>query len=288
MPFIRSSNTLRNCLVTAAAVLALGIGFAEPADAQQVQPPVHEGPAWGTWVQVYPMGAVQNEGGAGQSSASNSSAHSGALTGHVSYGAASLDAGTLKASAIARNDGTCGPDPWGGQAPCAVSAGARAAMWDTVQLMQAEDGAPVITNTLIPLELSIDGHMAGEAQAKFRFFYGYRENLNLDLLEWMDLADGVSFFNEIMMIPPTKKQFLYVELWTQAAAWGGDNAFSQADYGNTLHFNWTLPDGVYAQSDSGVFMSQGAEVPEPATWAMMLIGFGLSGAIFRRRRATSS
>ena len=29
-----------------------------------------------------------------------------------------------------------------------------------------------------------------------------------------------------------------------------------------------------------------APVPEPATWALMIMGFGLTGAMLRRRRAT--
>jgi len=29
----------------------------------------------------------------------------------------------------------------------------------------------------------------------------------------------------------------------------------------------------------------GAAVPEPATWAMMIVGFGAAGAMMRRRRA---
>jgi hypothetical protein len=31
----------------------------------------------------------------------------------------------------------------------------------------------------------------------------------------------------------------------------------------------------------------GAAVPEPATWAMMIVGFGGVGALMRRRRVTA-
>ncbi|MBY9061427.1 PEPxxWA-CTERM sorting domain-containing protein [Sphingomonas yunnanensis] len=32
----------------------------------------------------------------------------------------------------------------------------------------------------------------------------------------------------------------------------------------------------------------GAAVPEPSTWAMMVLGFGLAGAAIRRRRAAGA
>ena len=31
-------------------------------------------------------------------------------------------------------------------------------------------------------------------------------------------------------------------------------------------------------------VAPGAAVPEPATWAMMIVGFGAAGALLRRRR----
>jgi PEP-CTERM motif len=61
-------------------------------------------------------------------------------------------------------------------------------------------------------------------------------------------------------------------------------------YGNTSALSFVLPDNVTFTSASGVFLSAlnpagpGA-VPEPATWAMMLLGFGLVGSTMRRRAA---
>ena len=52
----------------------------------------------------------------------------------------------------------------------------------------------------------------------------------------------------------------------------------------TTHFT-----GTYQLADlatgSGTFTINGGAVPEPATWAMMLIGFGGLGAVMRKRRA---
>jgi hypothetical protein len=60
------------------------------------------------------------------------------------------------------------------------------------------------------------------------------------------------------------------------------------DFANTSTFAFaSLPTGLSYTSDSGVLFSalnQGAgAVPEPATWAMMLLGFGLLGAAQRSR-----
>jgi hypothetical protein len=66
----------------------------------------------------------------------------------------------------------------------------------------------------------------------------------------------------------------------------------QCDYGSTAKFRFIdLPSNVTFTSASGVFLtglgSPGA-VPEPASWALMIAGFGLTGAAMRRRRGASS
>ena len=43
-----------------------------------------------------------------------------------------------------------------------------------------------------------------------------------------------------------------------------------------------LAQGLRDAGDTAMFFSD-SEVPEPATWAMMLVGFGLAGAALRRR-----
>lgn len=61
-------------------------------------------------------------------------------------------------------------------------------------------------------------------------------------------------------------------------------------YGNTSALSFVLPSNVTFTSASGVFLSAlnpvNSAVPEPATWAMMIFGFGLAGVSLRRRAAT--
>lgn len=58
-----------------------------------------------------------------------------------------------------------------------------------------------------------------------------------------------------------------------------------ADFGNTAGFTFNLPTGATFTSESGSFLSAPtAAVPEPATWALMILGFGGAGAALRRRR----
>jgi hypothetical protein len=58
------------------------------------------------------------------------------------------------------------------------------------------------------------------------------------------------------------------------------------DFLNTGRVGLQLPAGVSFTSGSGVFLQPPATgaVPEPASWAMMISGFGLTGGAMRRRR----
>lgn len=55
--------------------------------------------------------------------------------------------------------------------------------------------------------------------------------------------------------------------------------------GATTIFSYGLRDNA---SNSPFFLSQTANVPEPATWAMLIAGFGLVGFAARRRRTVVS
>ncbi|PZU49427.1 MAG: hypothetical protein DI568_05435 [Sphingomonas sp.] len=64
------------------------------------------------------------------------------------------------------------------------------------------------------------------------------------------------------------------------------------DFGNTVSFSIILPDGYSYVSAGGLTFrplnpSTGG-VPEPAIWAMMIAGFGLTGAALRRRQRVAA
>ena len=64
----------------------------------------------------------------------------------------------------------------------------------------------------------------------------------------------------------------------------GCSAGSSCLFGNTAKFGFDpLPEGLSYSSASGAFLTEAGPgaVPEPATWAMMLMGFGLMGSVLR-------
>ncbi len=97
-----------------------------------------------------------------------------------------------------------------------------------------------------------------------------------------------------------EKEKLDVELSpTQggAATWDAPEIYTFGNGGQlkiTLlptNFNWgvfgTKPGNIYGGVVDARFelISESTAVPEPATWAMMIVGFGLAGTALRRRRA---
>jgi hypothetical protein len=73
----------------------------------------------------------------------------------------------------------------------------------------------------------------------------------------------------------------------------GSNSFAQLSYNVVGTGSDTLKIGGYSAAgynmidDISVTRSATGAVPEPATWAMMLLGFGGLGAILRRQRRTA-
>jgi len=60
------------------------------------------------------------------------------------------------------------------------------------------------------------------------------------------------------------------------------------DFSHTAFLSFVLPQGVTMNSSSGVLLAQPIQVsptavPEPTTWAMMLVGFGIVAAGMRRK-----
>lgn len=62
------------------------------------------------------------------------------------------------------------------------------------------------------------------------------------------------------------------------------------DFSHTGRMALRLPTGVTFTSGSGVFLTApfAAAVPEPASWAMLTLGFGLCGTVARRRRRVAA
>jgi hypothetical protein len=57
------------------------------------------------------------------------------------------------------------------------------------------------------------------------------------------------------------------------------------DFSNTSQIGLVLPSNVSFTSNSGVFLTQSGSVPEPSSWAMMLLGgLGVGAGIVRRGR----
>jgi hypothetical protein len=70
-------------------------------------------------------------------------------------------------------------------------------------------------------------------------------------------------------------------------AMNGHPANVYMDFLNTATFGITADPGVTYTSEAGLLGSDitpTAAVPEPTTWALMILGFGAAGAIVRRRR----
>lgn len=66
-----------------------------------------------------------------------------------------------------------------------------------------------------------------------------------------------------------------------AATWSMAINFGGAGFQGDLDESWGIDNFSLAATPAGV-------VPEPATWAMMIVGFGLAGSAVRRRRAVNA
>lgn len=137
---------------------------------------------------------------------------------------------------------------------------------------------------------SADGAIASAfvslTSADFRPFHAYGNGYNFadlpvtrgSLGVLSGTFDHTTYFN---VRGPSPELFMAVNV----QGIGGRNSW--VGFGNSAHLGFVLPDGVTFTSASGSALTQsafpGPGVPEPASWAMLIAGFGLVGAANRRR-----
>ena len=91
---------------------------------------------------------------------------------------------------------------------------------------------------------------------------------------------SLSHYADIVVFPDIT-YFIKAHLAVLAAS-GGNAPQAIADFSHTAALDFDLPDGVSFTSGSGALLSASSAVPEPASWAMMILGFGLIGSSMRR------
>ncbi len=67
---------------------------------------------------------------------------------------------------------------------------------------------------------------------------------------------------------------------------GDGNGYFQADYTGVVTTR-AYDNGFQASGGGGLVTAFGSTVPEPASWALMIAGFGMTGAAVRRRRTAA-
>ncbi len=147
----------------------------------------------------------------------------------------------------------------------------------TVQLSDSYLGAPVDT-----LSRTLTGHVAnftlsGRDHATFSVGFGFTPD-DSDIHPY-------SLSVSLLSASWSTEEFPYLTLWTEAGSGGFTVGDQVGDHGHNL-FNLFKA----ADSRGQVYGFGTLAVPEPATWSLILVGFGVIGANLRtaKRRAQAA
>ena len=189
-----------------------------------------------------------------------------------------------------------------------TSAGAQASFQDGLHFDLSSYSAPVP----ITVDLRVDGSFEGFSQPRFSFYItdsldvlatgivGWSDNnpsgpSTTATAAFIDFGGGTGRHGDWSIYGPNRFRGTFlldplhpdVFVAMSLSAGGPSGTFTAFDHTAALDF--TLPNGLRYTSDSGAFLSAAppSAVPEPATWAMMMGGFGLLGLIVRRSRSTA-
>lgn len=179
-------------------------------------------------------------------------------------------------------------------------AGATAKLGDTLYFQAAPGAITTTVGMTVHIDGSLGAKLTGDSGGSGSPFanFGIYVGLNQEQGNFKSVASNVT------------DQFIDSIYWTETGNYSldlhgsfkfdGANAvvpifmilsvggqYGYADFGNTAKFTFDpLPAGVSYTSASGDFLSA---VPEPSTWAMMILGFfGVGYMAYRRRNQNAS
>ena len=189
--------------------------------------------------------------------------------------------------------------PYQGTGPVSTRVLTTSFMKDYVTFSVASaQGADVVFTTHLDGSYALNDPIYGAANAKLIFSFGGASEYDIlaDSAGVSAYAGGVqpgftaySFSNKTatgfdftgtLHVSNNQRLEMYTGLYL-------DCSYSMCDFGHTARVGLEVPNGVSFTSDSGVFLTAAngvPAVPEPATWALMLAGFGVIGGVAKRRR----
>jgi hypothetical protein len=254
--------TLRSVLIGAA--LALSVGFYATGSRAQDTSAGYGAQVTTDGVTVGGWGFAAIEGGGSRPSV-------------TTLGSGDLAKVALKAATFTGPTGPGGCDP----NACSYAGAASTSMWDTIILTNSSAGT-----VDIPYLFTVDGRVTGgdngSASAIVEYYFGDNR------ARWFNNGRfGISGDYQVggtisLLANQTRTLYWRAALSTTAARGG------VSDFSHTMTFDWELPEGVTYVSRSTQFMTAVAGVPEPASWALMILGFGSAGALIRTRRVAAT